>query len=232
MKIYGLQKTTLVDYPGHVATTLFTGGCNFRCPYCHNGDLVIGLDDIEPYAMKDIFSHLQKRKGVLDGVVISGGEPTLQADLPDFIRQIKELGYLVKLDTNGTNPAMLRSLVEEGLVDYVAMDIKHSRAKYASISHAADDSLESIAASVDYLKEGHVDYEFRTTLCKELHKETDMTAIGLWLMGAKAYYLQPYKESEQVIQPGFHPHDAATLESFVHILSAFIPKVEIRGFDS
>lgn len=232
MKIYGLQKTTLVDYPGHVATTLFTGGCNFRCPYCHNGDLVIGLDDIEPYAMKDIFSHLQKRKGVLDGVVISGGEPTLQADLPNFIRQIKELGYLVKLDTNGTNPAMLRSLVEEGLVDYVAMDIKHSRAKYASISHAADDSLESIAASVDYLKEGHVDYEFRTTLCKELHKETDMTAIGLWLMGAKAYYLQPYKESEQVIQPGFHPHDAATLESFVHILSAFIPKVEIRGFDS
>ncbi len=232
MKIYGLQKTTLVDYPGHVATTLFTGGCNFRCPYCHNGDLVIGLDDIEPYAMEDIFSHLQKRKGVLDGVVISGGEPTLQTDLPDFIRQIKELGYLVKLDTNGTNPAMLRSLVEEGLVDYVAMDIKHSRAKYASISHAADDSLESIAASVDYLKEGHVDYEFRTTLCKELHKETDMTAIGLWLMGAKAYYLQPYKESEQVIQPGFHPHDAATLESFVHILSAFIPKVEIRGFDS
>lgn len=232
MKIYGLQKTTLVDYPGHVATTLFTGGCNFRCPYCHNGDLVIGLDDIEPYAIEDIFSHLQKRKGVLDGVVISGGEPTLQTDLPDFIRQIKELGYLVKLDTNGTNPAMLRSLVEEGLVDYVAMDIKHSRAKYASISHAADDSLESIAASVDYLKEGHVDYEFRTTLCKELHKETDMTAIGLWLMGAKAYYLQPYKESEQVIQPGFHPHDAATLESFVHILSAFIPKVEIRGFDS
>lgn len=232
MKIYGLQKTTLVDYPGHVATTLFTGGCNFRCPYCHNGDLVIGLNDIEPYALEDIFSHLQKRKGVLDGVVISGGEPTLQTDLPDFIRQIKELGYLVKLDTNGTNPAMLRSLVEEGLVDYVAMDIKHSRAKYASISHAADDSLESIAASVDYLKEGHVDYEFRTTLCKELHKETDMTAIGLWLMGAKAYYLQPYKESEQVIQPGFHPHDAATLESFVHILSAFIPKVEIRGFDS
>ncbi len=232
MKIYGLQKTTLVDYPGHVATTLFTGGCNFRCPYCHNGDLVIGLEDIEPYALEDIFSHLQKRKGVLDGVVISGGEPTLQTDLPDFIRQIKELGYLVKLDTNGTNPAMLRSLVEEGLVDYVAMDIKHSRAKYASISHAADDSLESIAASVDYLKEGHVDYEFRTTLCKELHKETDMTAIGLWLMGAKAYYLQPYKESEQVIQPGFHPHDAATLESFVHILSAFIPKVEIRGFDS
>lgn len=232
MKIYGLQKTTLVDYPGHVATTLFTGGCNFRCPYCHNGDLVIGLEDIEPYAMEDIFSHLQKRKDVLDGVVISGGEPTLQADLPDFIRQIKELGYLVKLDTNGTNPAMLRSLVEEGLVDYVAMDIKHSRAKYASISHAADDSLESIAASVDYLKEVHVDYEFRTTLCKELHKETDMTAIGLWLMGAKAYYLQPYKESEQVIQPGFHPHDAATLESFVHILSAFIPKVEIRGFDS
>lgn len=232
MKIYGLQKTTLVDYPGHVATTLFTGGCNFRCPYCHNGDLVIGLEDIEPYTMEDIFSHLQKRKAVLDGVVISGGEPTLQADLPDFIRQIKELGYLVKLDTNGTNPAMLRSLVEEGLVDYVAMDIKHSRAKYASISHAADDSLESIAASVDYLKEGHVDYEFRTTLCKELHKETDMTAIGLWLMGAKAYYLQPYKESEQVIQPGFHPHDATTLESFVHILSAFIPKVEIRGFDS
>lgn len=231
VKIYGMQKTTLVDYPGRVATTLFTGGCNFRCPYCHNGDLVMDLEQIEPYAMEDIFAHLKKRKSVLDGVVISGGEPTLQADLPDFIRQIKAMGYLIKLDTNGSNPAMLRSLIEDGLLDYVAMDIKHSRSKYAGIANSTAFSLDDIVASVDYLKEGHVDYEFRTTLCKELHQESDMTAIGLWLMGAKSYYLQPYKESDQVIQPGFHPHDKNTLEGFVHILSAFIPKVEIRGLD-
>ncbi len=231
MQIYGLQKTTLVDYPGHVATTLFTGGCNFRCPYCQNSDLVVGVSEVEPYSDAEIFRHLQKRRGVLDGVVISGGEPTLHPDLPDFIRRIKELGYLVKLDTNGTNPAMLRDLVNDGLIDYVAMDIKHSRAKYQTIACQETFCLDDIVASVDFLKEGHIDYEFRTTLCQEFHKETDITAIGLWLMGAKAYYLQPYKESDGVLHPGLHAHSKEMLEEFVTILSAFIPKVEIRGMN-
>jgi pyruvate formate lyase activating enzyme len=229
MNIYGMQKTTLVDYLGHVATTLFTAGCNFRCPYCHNGDLVEHTATLSPYTHEEIFSHLKKRASVVDGVVISGGEPTLQPDLPDFIKEIKDLGYLVKLDTNGSHPTMLRQLVNEKLVDYVAMDIKHSRTKYNTIANQADFDLNAIAASVDFLKEGHVDYEFRTTLCRELHKEEDMTAIGMWLMGAPAYYLQPYKESEQVLQPGFHPPEEDTLQTFQKILSAFIPRVEIRG---
>lgn len=231
MKIYGMQKTSLVDYPGQVATTLFTGGCNFRCPYCHNGDLVEGLSNITPYDEEEIFEHLKKRASVLDAVVISGGEPTLNADLPDFIKRVKSLGYLVKLDTNGTNPGMLRDLVESHLVDYVAMDIKHSRVKYPTIACSETFQMDDILASVDYLKEGHVAYEFRTTLCVELHRETDITAIGLWLAGAKCYYLQPYRESDQVLQPGFHPHSKEKLQDFVTLLSAFVDKVEIRGMD-
>ena len=231
MEIYGIQKTTLVDFPGHVATTLFTGGCNFRCPYCHNSDLIQSLDEVEPYSMEEVFSHLEKRKGVLEGVVISGGEPTIHPDLPDFIRKVKDMGYLVKLDTNGTNPKMLKALVEEGLVDYVAMDIKHSRVKYPTIACNPNLNMDDILESVDYLKGNHVDYEFRTTLCEELHRETDITAIGLWLAGAKAYYLQPYKESDRVLQPGFHPHSKEKLQDFVKVLSVFVEKVEIRGLD-
>ncbi len=229
MKIFGIQKTSLVDFPGHVATTLFTGGCNFRCPYCHNGDLVEHLETVEPLPMKDIMDHLRKRVNVIEGVVISGGEPTLQPDLPDFIREIKSLGYLVKLDTNGSNPTMLKALVEEGLVDYVAMDIKHSRVKYSTVACSPTLDIDAIAESVEYLKADHVDYEFRTTLCVELHRETDITAIGMWLLGAKAYYLQPYKESVQVLQPGFHPHSKEKLQDFVTILSAFVKEVHIRG---
>lgn len=231
MKIYGMQKTTLVDFPSHVATTLFTGGCNFRCPYCHNGDLVVSLDSMDPLSVEDVFAHLEKRKNVLDGVVISGGEPTLQPDLADFIRRIKTMGYLVKLDTNGSQPQVLCQLLEEDLLDYVAMDIKHSRSKYTSIANQEDFSLDDIAQSVDLLKNSSIEHEFRITLCRELHRETDITAIGMWLMGAKACYLQPYRESDQVITPGFHPHTPQELEIFVHILSAFIEKVEIRGMD-
>lgn len=231
MEIYGMQKTTLVDYPGHLATTLFTAGCNFRCPYCHNGDLVENISGLSPYSREDIFKHLESRKGVIEGVAITGGEPTMHPDLPDFIRSVKDMGYLVKLDTNGTNPAMLKSLVNEGLVDYVAMDIKHSRVKYPTVACWDNFSMDDIAESVEFLKSGVVDYEFRTTLCVELHRETDITAIGLWLAGAKAYYLQPYHESEQVLHPGFHPHSKEKLQDFVTILSAFVDKVEIRGLD-
>lgn len=231
MEIFGMQKTTLVDFPGHVATTLFTAGCNFRCPYCHNGDLVENISRLNPYSKEEIFHHLEARKGVIEGVCITGGEPTIHPDLPDFIRSIKKMGYLVKLDTNGTNPPMLKELVRDGLVDYVAMDIKHSRVKYPTVACWDKLSMDDIAQSVEFLKSGVVDYEFRTTLCVELHRETDITAIGMWLMGAKAYYLQPYKESEQVLQKGFHPHSKEKLQDFVTILSAFVDKVQIRGLD-
>lgn len=229
MQISGLQKTTLVDYPGHVATTIFTGGCNYRCPYCQNSDLVLHPQNIKPYTEDQIFEHLNKRKNVLTGVCISGGEPTLQPDLKSFIKKVKDMGLCVKLDTNGSNPSLLKELVSEGLLDYVAMDIKHSRAKYASIACCPDFSLDAVAESVDFLKNGYVDYEFRTTLVKELHRESDITAIGVWLMGAKAYYLQPYRDSDSVISPGFHAHSGDELDTFVKILSAFLPMVKVRG---
>lgn len=229
MQISGLQKTTLVDYPGHVACTLFTGGCNYRCPYCQNSDLVLYPDQITPLTEDDIFAHLKKRRNVLTGVCISGGEPTLQPDLKKFIQKVKAMGFFIKLDTNGSHPALLKELVTEHLLDYVAMDIKHSRAKYATIACCPNFSLEAVAESVDFLKEGRTDYEFRTTLVKELHKESDITAIGLWLMGAKKYYLQPYRDSETVISPGFHAPSKEQLDIFVKILSAFIPEVKVRG---
>ena len=229
MLISGLQKTTLVDYPGRVACTIFTGGCNFRCPYCQNSDLVLYPEETEPYSEEEIFDHLARRQGVLSGVCISGGEPTLQPDLKNFIRKIKDLGLAVKLDTNGSNPAVLKELITEGLLDYVAMDIKHSRAKYASVACSPSFNLDDIAESVDFLKEGHVDYEFRTTLVKEMHREADMTAIGMWLMGAKACYLQPSRDSDPVNCPGYHAHSREERDTFVKILSAFLPKVELRG---
>ena len=231
MLILGLQKTTLLDYPGKVASTIFTGGCNFRCPYCHNRDLVIPPSDVMAYSEEEIFNHLIKKKKVLDGVCITGGEPTLHKDLPDFIARIKELGLLVKLDSNGTNPAMIKDLVKNGLIDYVAMDIKHSKEKYNTIASMKSFDLTAIEESVDFLKEGHIDYEFRTTIMKECHNSEDMEAIGKWLQGAKAYFLQSYKESEQVINPIFTPHSAETLESFVELLKPYIPNTHLRGID-
>ena len=229
MLILGLQKTTLLDYPGKVASTIFTGGCNFRCPYCHNRDLVMPPADVLAYSLDEIFEHLKNKKKVLDGVCITGGEPTLHKDLPEFIKQIKDMGLLVKLDSNGTNPDMLSSLINNGLIDYVAMDIKHSKEKYNSIASMSHFDIKPIEDSVALLKEGAIDYEFRTTIMKECHEASDMQSIGQWLAGAKAYYLQSYKESEQVINPIFSPHSLETLESFVEILKPYIPNTNLRG---
>ncbi|MBQ7148824.1 MAG: anaerobic ribonucleoside-triphosphate reductase activating protein [Pseudobutyrivibrio sp.] len=231
MLILGLQKTTLLDFPGKVASTIFTGGCNFRCPYCHNSDLVITPADVQPYSEDEIFQHLQAKKKVLDGVCITGGEPTLHKDLPDFICKIKDMGLLVKLDSNGTNPEMLRYLIQEKLVDYVAMDIKHSKEKYNTIACMEHFDITPIEASVELLKEGNVDYEFRTTIMKECHQASDIESIGRWLKGAKAYFLQSYKESEQVINPIFSPHSVVTLDEFVEILKPYIPNTKLRGID-
>lgn len=229
MLILGLQKTTLLDYPGKVASTIFTGGCNFRCPYCHNRDLVMPPADVLAYSLDEIFEHLKNKKKVLDGVCITGGEPTLHKDLPEFIKQIKDMGLLVKLDSNGTNPDMLSILIGNGLIDYVAMDIKHSKEKYNSIASMSHFDIKPIEDSVALLKEGAIDYEFRTTIMKECHEASDMQSIGQWLAGAKAYYLQSYKESEQVINPIFSPHSLETLESFVEILKPYIPNTNLRG---
>ncbi len=232
MRIVGLMKTTLLDYPGRVASTIFTGGCNFRCPYCHNGDLVLHHTTMEEYTLEEIFNHLNKRKKTLGGVCITGGEPTLQADLPEFIKDIKHLGLSVKLDTNGTNPDMLGQLIDEHLVDYVAMDIKHKKSSYNDVACMKDFDIEPIETSVKLLMDGSIDYEFRTTVAKEIHKIDDFEEIGNWINGAKAYFLQPYKESEQVIKKGYSTYTAEEFDRILSILNSFdIGRVEVRALD-
>lgn len=231
MQIHGLLKTTLLDYPGHVASTLFTGGCNFRCPFCHNGELVLHPQTAPAIPEEEFFSHLKRRQGILDGVCISGGEPTLAPDLEAFIREIRALGFSVKLDTNGYRPEVLIRLCEQGLLDYVAMDIKHTPEKYNSICGIDKFDISMIETSAEFLMQGMVPYEFRTTLVRELHQKEDILQIGTWLKGARAYYLQAYRDSDTVISKGFHAHDRKTLFSFVELLKPLIPDTALRGVD-
>lgn len=232
MEIHGFLKTTLLDYPGQVACTVFTGGCNFRCPYCHNSGLVLSPKSLPLISEETVFSHLKKRQGILDGVCITGGEPTLQPDLEDFIRKIKSFGYLVKLDTNGSIPKILKSLCEQKLLDYVAMDIKHTPEHYADVCNNPDFSIEPIQESVSYLLEGHIPYEFRTTVTRELHSIHDFEKIGAWIAGCDAYYLQAYRESDEVIHPVFSSYTKEELEEIRSILRKYISHVEIRGIDA
>lgn len=231
MLILGLNKTTLLDYPEHVAATLFAGGCNFRCPYCHNRDIV--LSKCEPIPDEEIFGFLDRRKNVLTGVCITGGEPTLYDDLPDFIRRVKKLGYRVKLDTNGTNPSMLGKLIDEGLIDYCAMDVKNSPRKYAATAGFADERGFGAAAVDDSVRtligQQRIPYEFRTTVVRELHGEDDMVSISEWIAGAKAYFIQSYTENEGVLCHGFHAHSKETLVKFLELCRALVPSASLRG---
>jgi pyruvate formate lyase activating enzyme len=229
MQIHGFNKTTLLDYPKHLAATIFLGGCNMRCPFCHNATLVTDPNSQPSISAAEVLSYLEKRRSILEGVCITGGEPTIYPELPDLIKQIKSLGFLVKLDTNGTNPSMLKYLVEEKLIDYVAMDIKNSPEKYALSSGVSDRFLKPISESVAYLLTEPVDYEFRTTIVKELHSEQDMISLGQWLQGAKAYFLQAFRDSDDIIMPGFSSHSKETLEHFVQILKPYITQVSLRG---
>lgn len=229
--IHGLNKTTLLDYPGRVAATIFLGSCNFRCPFCQNSSLVLHPTDEPVIPEEKVLSFLKKRQGILEGVCISGGEPTLASDLEDFIRQIRALGYPVKLDTNGTNPSLLKHLAENDLIQMTAVDIKACPDNYSSLSGMLHPNLDAIRETVDFLLHGTLDYEFRTTVVKELHNENDFIQIGQWLKGAKAYYLQAYKDSDEVLQPGFSSYSLEELEHFRDILRASIPVVGIRGID-
>lgn len=231
MEIHGFLKTTLLDYPGRVACTVFSGGCNFRCPYCHNGDLVLAPKSLPLIPKEEVLSHLRKRQGVLDGVCITGGEPTLQPDLETFLGEIKDLGYQIKLDTNGSRPEVLKSLLKKGLVDYVAMDIKHAPKRYPDICNVPDFSIEPIEESVSFLLAGSIPYEFRTTVVKELHRREDFEQIGAWIAGADAYYLQAYRETEQVIHPVFSSYTKKELEEIRSLLEKYLSRVEIRGVD-
>lgn len=200
MQILGLNKTTLLDYPAHVAATIFVGGCQFRCPFCHNGELVLHPSCKSVYTREEIFLFLQKRKNILQGVCITGGEPTLQSDLEDFIREIKNLGYLVKLDTNGYEPDILEKLLRERLLNYVAMDIKNCPKKYGMTTGKEPFKIDRVEKSIALLKKSGIDYEFRTTVVRELHTIEDIVEIGKWIAGCTAYYLQQYQENENVIE--------------------------------
>ncbi|MBE5997929.1 MAG: anaerobic ribonucleoside-triphosphate reductase activating protein [Lachnospiraceae bacterium] len=230
MKIHGLQKMTLLDYPGHVACTVFLSGCDFRCPFCHNYELAVGT---APSLMEEeeFFSFLSTRRGLLDGVAITGGEPCLRPSLPGFLRKIKEMGYAVKLDTNGAHPDLLRLILEEGLADYVAMDIKNSPEKYALTCGLSELDLTPIRESVSLLMSSSVDYEFRTTAVAELHEENDFEEIGKWIRGAKHYFLQAFTDREQVPFDGLHAPDRESLLHFQQIAEKYISDVKIRGTD-
>lgn len=231
MKICGLQKTTLLDFPGHVAATVFTGGCNFRCPFCHNSELLPGTVEAE-YETGEVLDFLRKRKGILEGVCITGGEPTLQPDLEDFIRSVRELGLLVKLDTNGYKPDLLRDFCRKGLLDFVAMDIKAGRSHYAATAGVDGMRLERIDESIRFLLEGSVPYEFRTTVVRGLHTEEDFREIGPWIQGCGNYYLQNFTESGQVLEPGvFSGFGKEELEGFAELVRPYVGQAALRGID-
>ncbi len=201
MQIHGLNKTTLLDYPEHLAATIFTGKCNFRCPFCHNKSLVINPDEQPCIEEDEILNYLEKRKSILEGVCITGGEPTLQKDLPEFLQKIKNLGLKIKLDTNGYRPEVIKDLYHKNLIDYVAMDIKATKEKYPEATDIKNLDVSKIEESIRFIIENLNDYEFRTTVVKELHSKEELLKIKEWLKGAKKYKLQNYKDSEGVINP-------------------------------
>ena len=269
MKIQGLQKLTLLDYPGKIACTVFLGGCNFRCPFCHNGGLALDNDADGIMSVDELLAFLDSRRGRLQAVCISGGEPTLHHDLPELISEIKSRGFEVKLDTNGTNPEMLSLLIADGLIDYVAMDIKNSPEKYALTAgvgecrvqnakwtpstaienpqnsfHSfqgtpcgpppsrgrlnAELFIEKVKKSVAILMENRVDFEFRTTLTKELHSAEDIEIIGKWLSGSEKYFLQTYRDEGDLLVGGFTAFTPEETKELLSVLKVYIPNAEIR----
>ena len=228
MQIIGLQKLTLLDFPGRLACTVFLGGCNLRCPFCHNASLVLPRGDVSGMTADELLAFLQKRRGRLQGVCVTGGEPTLCPDLPDLLRQIHLLGFEVKLDTNGTNPALLRALLNEGLADYVAMDIKNSPARYTETCGGVE-VLTQVKESAALLMESSVDYEFRTTLAHPLHTPEDMAAIGQWLHGAKRYFLQQFVDSGDLIGTGLSPLTPEEMAAMREAVLPYIEETTLRG---
>lgn len=232
MILGGLQKLTLIDYPGHLAATVFTVGCNFRCPFCHNPELVLGAKySASNIFEKEFFDLLKNRQGKLEGVCITGGEPTIQLDIVDFVCKIKELGYKVKLDTNGTRPDVLRQLFTEKLLDFVAMDIKSYLGDYDKTTNSQTD-IERIELSVDLIRNSGVDYEFRTTAVPGLHEIEDFVKIGEWLEGSKKYVLQAFEDKGKILDPALKKKTkgkAFDLEKIAKNIEKYFGKVEVRG---
>lgn len=229
MKFAGIQKLTLLDYPEHMACTLFLRGCNLRCPFCHNASLLGGDGSRDEITEDEILDLLEKRKNLLDGVAVTGGEPTLYPELPEFIRKVKQKGFSVKLDTNGTNPDMLFSLISEKLVDYVAMDIKSAPDEYERLTRTKPD-MDSIERSKSLLLRGLVPYEFRTTLVKGLHTEASVIGAARWITGADAYYLQKYKDSGEILSPaGLSAFSDAEMKRFAQLAGQYVSNTQCRG---
>ncbi len=229
MQLCGLQKLTLLDYPGRMACTVFTGGCNFRCTFCHNASLVLEPGRDGTIAEEDFFALLEKRRGILDGVCVTGGEPLLQPDLPEFLARIRALGYPVKLDTNGSSPEKLRQLVSEGLVAQVAMDIKAGPAHYPAVIGVPGYDAAPVRESAAFLLEGRIPYEFRTTVVKGLHTAEDFIAIADWIAGAQQYWLQGFVDSGELIGSGLGAFSRAEMEAFRDLVLPKIPSVQLRG---
>lgn len=230
MIIAGLQKTTLIDYPGLVAATIFTYGCSFRCGFCHNPNLVIGKKNkLVTFEISDILGFLNKRRHILEGVVITGGEPLINEDMPEFLREIKKLGYKVKVDTNGSRPKMLSGIIEDRLVDFVAMDVKNSLEKYEMTAGARVD-LDDIQKSVQQIMASGLPYEFRTTVLPKIHEREDFEKIGLFLKGARKYTIQGFRP-QTTLDPAFgtaKPFSADELASFKKILEMYVDECEVR----
>ena len=231
MRICGLQKLSMVDYPGKLAATVFTGGCDLRCPFCHNALLVTRLAETPEIPEEEVLDFLASRKGLLDGVVLTGGEPLLQPDAADFLRKVRELGFAVKLDTNGCHPAALADILDQGLADYVAMDVKNSPRRYGETVGVPDFDLAPVEESVRLLQRSAVDHEFRTTLVRELHSEADLDAIAAWLEGAPKYFLQNFVDSGNLIGQGYHGFSPEELRALAARVAPRFGAVEVRGVE-
>ena len=232
MRLGGLQKMTLLDFPERVACTVFTVGCNFRCPFCHNSSLVV-CPEVPELGRDAFFAFLRKRQGLLDGVAITGGEPLLHADLPAFLEEIRALGFAVKLDTNGAFPERLRAILEAGLADYVAMDVKNSREKY-ELTAGVSGILPQVEQSAALLMGGSTPFEFRTTLVDELHEPEDFAAIGRWIAGTARYYIQGFVDSGDILAGGdrFHAASPEKAKACLEAVRPFVPNVQLRGVEA
>ncbi len=229
MKIGGFQRLTVQDFPGKIACIIFTHGCNFRCPFCHNATLV--TEEADAFSEDEILSYLNKRRGVLDGVCISGGEPLIHGEeIFALMRKIKDLGFLIKLDTNGYLPNRLKYAIDAGLVDYVAMDVKNCLEKYPLTAGIDKIDTENIKKSIEIIRSSGIDYEFRTTVTKELHTPEDFSKIGELIRGAKRYYIQNFSDSENVIAKGSSPLDNQGLNALLEAVLPYAPNAAIRGF--
>ena len=231
MNICGYQKTSLLDYPEHVAATIFTGGCNFRCPFCHNLALLGSIDYTSLVSEDEVFAFLNKRKNVLSGICITGGEPTLQPDLDTFLKKARKLGYKIKLDTNGYQPDILFKLLKQNLIDYIAMDIKAGYSNYSKVCGFPDLNIEAIKKSIAMVENAGIDYEFRTTVVKELHTQQDFCEISEMISSKSSYYLQSFKDSGNILTSGLSACSKETMQNYLSMIRTKLPKSYLRGLD-